>query len=135
MTGEDHQPADPEPGEPSPSGEERAAPSSGSAAQASTQDAWTQVTSEFAELGTRVRTFFARGQGDSETGAQAQEAIQEFVAAAERAGRSIGAALRDDEVQTQAKSAVASLIEAIGASTRDITDRFANVRDEPDDQP
>lgn len=97
-----------------------------------TEDAWHRVTSDFAELGARVRTFFADRDGDPSAATTAQESIQELVAAAERAGRNIGAAFRDEAVQAQAKSAMTSLIEAIGTSARELTDRISSSRDDAD---
>ncbi len=97
-----------------------------------TQEAWKQVTSEFTDLGKRVRAFFELA--DSEPGTTSQDAIQEFIAAAGRAGRSIGAAWTDEEVQTMTKSAVSSLVEAMGASARDMADRIETTRRESDNQ-
>jgi len=97
------------------------------------EDAWGRVTHDFATLGNRVRSFFEARDGDARSAEKAQESIQELVDAAERAGRNISAAFRDEQVQAQAKTAMTSLIEAIGTSAKDLTDRINIKRDEPDD--
>jgi hypothetical protein len=97
-------------------------------------EAWHKVTSDFADLGSRVRTFFEERDGDPSAATRAQESIQDLVAAAERAGRNISAAFRDEGVQAQAKSAVTSLIDAIGTSARDLTERIKVERDESSDE-
>lgn len=99
-----------------------------------TRQAWSKVTSDFSQLGTKVKAFFEHDEDERGAGEDAQEAIQDLVAAAERAGRSVAAAFRDPDVQQQVKTALGSLIEAIGASAKEIGDRMGATERPLDDE-
>jgi len=117
-TGDDRGPVGHGPEE-STSDPESAGSRSEGVSRSETQDAWKQVTSEFSELGSRLGTFLA--QSDTDTKNQTTEAISDLVAAAQRAANNVGAAWTDDEVRSKAKSAFSCLVDAVGASLRDIT--------------
>lgn len=116
-TGDDQEPVGHRPDE-AKSNRESAARSDG-AIRSEAQEAWKQVTSEFSELGSRLGKFLA--QSDPDTKDQTTEVITDLLAAAQRAANNVGVAWTDDEVRTKAKSAVSSLVDAVGASLRDIT--------------
>ena len=100
--------------------------------------AWQEVTSDFVDLGSRLRSFFEEHSEDEQP-EEMQNAWTEFTRAASRLGRSVSSAFEDEEVQQGAKRAFSSLIDAVGQSVRDAGSHFGDVagresedRTEPD---
>lgn len=83
-------------------------------------DRWDHVKDNFGDLGSKLRGFYDEAADDTETASdEMRDAVQTFVAAAERVGKTIQEAFGDPEVQETAKSAFNSLINALTDTFRE----------------
>lgn len=96
-------------------------------------DVWQDVTAGFVDLGTRLRTYFA-SVPDESADEEMQDAWSEFTTAAQRLGRSVTSAFQDEDVQDSVKQAFGTLVDAVGTTVRDASDRFNLDSDEADDE-
>lgn len=83
------------------------------------EDSWQNVAGEFRTLGFAFRDHYRATKGEADTTPSEEEvrnALHTVTEAVDTALTSVGKAIRDPEVQKNAKDAASSLIEALGAS-------------------
>lgn len=86
-----------------------------------TERAWEEVGERFARLGTRFKDHYRRLPESDE---EIREAVERLTQAADRLMTSIGNAVRDSEVQNEARSAGAALADALETTFQDLGERL-----------
>jgi hypothetical protein len=94
-----------------------------------TSEVWNDVTAGFVDLGARLRNFFESAP-DEEANEEMKGAWSDFTSAAQRLGRSVTEAIRDEDVQKGVKSAFRNLVDAVGTTVRDAGGKFTWSPDE-----
>jgi hypothetical protein len=86
--------------------------------------AWNRVTEQFSSLAERVRSHYqnrpAEEPGPSEANDSVRDAMRSLGDAADRLASTVGDAVRDPDVQSDAKRAANSLVDAIGLTLSQI---------------
>jgi hypothetical protein len=81
------------------------------------EDSWQSVAGEFRTLGYAFRDHYRATKGEADTGPSEEEvrsALHTMTDAVDAALTSVGKAIRDPDVQKNAKNAATSLVEALG---------------------
>jgi len=81
------------------------------------EDSWQDVAGEFRTLGYAFRDHYRATKGEADTGPSEEEvrsALHTMTDAVDAALTSVGKAIRDPNVQKNAKNAATSLVEALG---------------------
>ena len=85
------------------------------------EEAWRRAGAEFGDLAKRFRDHYdeaaADGEADTET---VKEALHTLGTALDKAFNSIGTALRDPDIQEEARTAAQSLFAALSATVGDL---------------
>ena len=81
--------------------------------------AWEQVATGFAELGDLLRSGFADPEKEGSRD-ELRQAWSGFVTAAQGLGQAVATAVNDPEIRAGAKQTFGSLVDAIGATVRDV---------------
>ncbi len=102
--------------------------------QTDAAEAWSEVTTGFVDLGTRLRDFFDSAP-DEEDNDEMRSAWDDFTDAAQRLGRSVTTAFQDEEVQEGAKRAFGTLVDAVGKTVREAGGQFSWGDSEESDPP
>jgi CRISPR/Cas system type I-B associated protein Csh2 (Cas7 group RAMP superfamily) len=95
--------------------------------------AWDRVSEQFASLGDRLRQRYEASDVAAEEPAGAesvQDALRTLGDAAERLATTIGSAVRDPEVQADAKRAASSLMDALGITFSQVSEDIRRRRAE-----
>lgn len=101
----------------------------------STENAWEQVGTGFAELGDLLRSGFADSEDrDSSTREELRQAWSGFVTAAQGLGQAVATTVNDPEIRATIGKAVGSLVDAIGTTVRDTTARAKRSTDDEEAQ-
>lgn len=96
--------------------------------------AWNRVSEQFASLGESLRRRYdEEDEADRPEGAvdSVTEALRTLGDAAERLAGTVGGAIRDPEVQANARSAASSLVDALGLTFSRITDEARRRMERP----
>jgi len=108
--------------------------------------AWGRVSEQFATLGENLRRRFEADDPQTPPAEGSRESLQDAFRtlgdAAERLATTVGSVLRDPEVQTEAKQAASSLVDALGLTFSQVggeirrrVDRSDAGADDPWDEP
>lgn len=98
--------------------------------------AWSRVSEQFATLGENLRRRFDSDDPETTTPEGGRESLQDAFRtlgdAAERLATTVGSVLRDPEVQTEAKQAASSLVDALGMTFSQVGGEIRRRVDRPD---
>jgi Flp pilus assembly pilin Flp len=89
------------------------------------EDSWQSVAGEFRTLGYAFRDHYRATKGEADTGPSEEEvrnALHTVTDAVDSALTSVGKAIRDPNVQKNAKDAATSLVEALGETFTQLGD-------------
>ena len=93
------------------------------------EDSWQNVAGEFRTLGYAFRDHYRATKGEADTGPSEEEvrnALHTVTDAVDNALTSVGKAIRDPNVQKNAKDAATSLVEALGETFTQLGDALDN---------
>ena len=101
----------------------------------STENAWEQAGTGFAELGDLLRSGFADSEGgDGSSREELRQAWSGFVSAAQGLGQALATTVNDPEIRATVGKAVGPLVDAIGTTVRDTTVRAKRGTDDEEAQ-
>lgn len=84
--------------------------------------AWGRVSEQFASLGDQLRRRYDEREGEEgRTRETVQEALRSLGDAAERLAATVSSAVRDPDIQAEARRAATSLIDALGMTFSRVT--------------
>ncbi len=82
----------------------------------SNEETWKNVGEKFSQLGGRIKEHYQAAEPEAPDSEEVKEAFEKVTEGLERMFSSVGKAVRDDSVKSDAKAAATSLIEAIGTT-------------------
>lgn len=91
------------------------------------KEAWNDAGDKFSKLGERFKSYYKSGYDDKPSGEAVKEAFDAVSDSLERLFSSLGSAIKDEDVQAEAKSAAAAVVDALGVTVEDLGVELKNL--------
>lgn len=84
------------------------------------KQAWNEVGDKFSNLGDEFKKHQKMEEDEPHSGEAVKEAFDAVTSSLERFVSSLGSAMKDEDVQQQAKAAATSIVDALGVTVEDL---------------
>ena len=91
------------------------------------KEAWNDAGDKLSRLGERFKSHYKSGDGDRPSGEAVKEAFDAVSDSLEGFFSSLGSAIKDEDVQAEAKSAAAAVVDALGVTVEDLGVELKNL--------